>query len=393
VSIDYLNAANSLLLVDSATINGTPIATNGLILSNDYSGGFSFLSTNSLTPVSIGSGPDVLALTVDERGAPGGAEFTVSVDGVQIGGVQTTAANVLAGQSQTFNVEGSFGTGAHSATITYLNAANSLLQVSTATIDGAAISNSTLTLSNDYASGFNFTGSASSIPTVGAGSNTLLLTVSERGASQGAQYTISVDGAQIGGTQVTTADMTMGQAQQIAVRGEFGSGAHAVSIDYLNASNSMLNVTGASLDGAAVGGSAITLSNIGTAGFSFSGPGNFAPGATVIGKGSNTLEFTTSQRGEPAGAQFTVDVDGTQIGGVQTTTANALLGQTQTTDVSLGALGTGTNTFALNYINAANSLLIFGGATINGVAIAGSSATLNNIQTTSFTFTAPLAHT
>ena len=40
------------------------------------------------------------------------AQFTVSVDGVQIGGVETITALHNAGQSQTFDFSGNFGSGA-----------------------------------------------------------------------------------------------------------------------------------------------------------------------------------------------------------------------------------------------------------------------------------------
>ena len=96
--------------------------------------------TASVVPV-LGSGPDTLALFVSERGAPEGAQFTISVDGTQIGGVQTTVAtSELPGQAQELDVDGTFTAGAsHTVSIDYLNADQSLLQVDSATIDGTAV--------------------------------------------------------------------------------------------------------------------------------------------------------------------------------------------------------------------------------------------------------------
>jgi hypothetical protein len=43
-------------------------------------------------PVNIGTGSDTLALAVAEDAYLGDAQFTISVDGTQIGGTQTTTA-------------------------------------------------------------------------------------------------------------------------------------------------------------------------------------------------------------------------------------------------------------------------------------------------------------
>jgi Ca-dependent carbohydrate-binding module xylan-binding len=51
----------------------------------------------------------------------GDAQFTVSVDGKQIGGTQTTTAHLAEGQSQEFDVKGDFGSGSHTVGVTFLN--------------------------------------------------------------------------------------------------------------------------------------------------------------------------------------------------------------------------------------------------------------------------------
>ena len=159
----------------------------------------------------IGSGADMLALSMSERSAPNGAEFTISVDGTQIGGVQSTNANVLANQAQTFDVEGTFAPGNHTVAINYLNASNSLLFVNSTTIDGAAVANGSLTLSNNGSQTISFieqaaaTASTAGATVLGNGPDTLALTLSER-SSPDAQFTISVNGQQVGGVQTVTAN-------------------------------------------------------------------------------------------------------------------------------------------------------------------------------------------
>ena len=98
------------------------------------------------TPVTTGSGPDTLALQVSEDAWNGNAQFTVSVDGTQIGGIQTTTASHAAGQTQTFNVLGTFAAGSHTATVNFLNDAyggspttDRNLYVTGATIDNSVV--------------------------------------------------------------------------------------------------------------------------------------------------------------------------------------------------------------------------------------------------------------
>ncbi|MBN8900797.1 MAG: hypothetical protein J0H57_07145 [Rhodospirillales bacterium] len=78
----------------------------------------------------VGSGSDSIVLMMSEDadgpiGAAGrDAQFTVNVDGKQVGGTLTTTAVSWQGQTQEFDLHGNWGTGAHQVTITYLNDAS-----------------------------------------------------------------------------------------------------------------------------------------------------------------------------------------------------------------------------------------------------------------------------
>jgi hypothetical protein len=60
----------------------------------------------TLAPTILGSGPDEMVLSLSEDAWNGDAQFTVSVDGQQIGGVQTASAAHAQGQSQEFDLRG-----------------------------------------------------------------------------------------------------------------------------------------------------------------------------------------------------------------------------------------------------------------------------------------------
>ncbi len=110
--------------------------------------------------VTLGSGSDTLALQISEDAWNGDAQFTISVDGQQIGGTQTATALHAAGQKQTFNVLGSFGSGNHNVSINFINDAfggtpttDRNLYVDGATIDGNTVPGATFTEYQQWLSG------------------------------------------------------------------------------------------------------------------------------------------------------------------------------------------------------------------------------------------------
>ena len=112
----------------------------------------------------LGSGSDTLALQVSEDAWQGDAQYTVSIDGTQVGGTQTATASHAAGQMQLVDVLGTFSTGLHTATVTFLNdayggtpATDRNLYVNSATIDGATVPSSSLALLNAGSQSFGFT--------------------------------------------------------------------------------------------------------------------------------------------------------------------------------------------------------------------------------------------
>src|SRR5207302_209470 len=72
-------------------------------------------------PVTTGTGSDTLVLTMSEDAYQGDAQFTVAIDGKQLGGTFTATASHAAGASQSLTFKGDFGTGAHTLAVNFLN--------------------------------------------------------------------------------------------------------------------------------------------------------------------------------------------------------------------------------------------------------------------------------
>ncbi|MBV9655327.1 MAG: hypothetical protein JOZ42_12275 [Acetobacteraceae bacterium] len=121
--------------------------------------------------VTLGSGAHTLALKISEDAYQGDAQFTISVDGTQIGGTQTATASHASGQSQTFDVLGNFSAGPHTFTLKFLNdlyggkpSLDRNLYLTGSTIDGKAVPGGTIV---EYGNGphtFNFQVAASTTP-------------------------------------------------------------------------------------------------------------------------------------------------------------------------------------------------------------------------------------
>jgi hypothetical protein len=105
----------------------------------------------------------------------------------------------------------------------------------------------------------------------------LVLGISEDAYQGDAQFTVSVDGKQLGGTFTTTALHASSASQNFTFKGDFGSGQHTVAVNFLNdawggsaATDRNLYVNAITYNGAATGQSA-ELANTGAKTFTVSG--------------------------------------------------------------------------------------------------------------------------
>ena len=313
------------------------------------------MSGSTTNNVYIGSGSDLITLDMAEDQAAGeDAQFTVNVDGQQIGGPQTVTASQAAGQTERFTFGGNYGPGAHNVTITFVNnfiypgqPGDRNLYVDGITYDGTTVSDTstpiynaplappTSTVGELYGNAVYTVNDTTPIPagaspnptsspgpvSVGSGADTLVLNMAEDPYQGDAQFTVSVDGQQIGGTQTTRAWFTQGQAQEFDLHGNFGPGTHTVTVDYLNdlvggyypagtpglppglwaldSEDRNLYVTGMSLDGGPpASGAPWELSSDGTANFTVTAGSNLSP--TASGSGLFASDGAAATSGNPA---------------------------------------------------------------------------------------------
>ncbi|BBU64173.1 serine protease (plasmid) [Methylosinus sp. C49] len=276
------SGADTIITIDSAnaiTLKGVDSSSLG---QNSFK--FGALPPSQEGPhISIGSGTDALVLQISEDAWQGDAQYTVSVDGNQIGDVLTASSSHADGQFDTVTVFGNWAPGSHSVSLDFLNDAyggspstDRNLYVEGATYDGTSVPGSQLTFLTAGSAGFSVTDTTQ---TIGSGPDTLALHISEDAWQGDAQYTISVDGNQIGDMLTAWSSHASGTSDTISVLGDWGAGNHVVSVDFLNDAywfspdtDRNLYVDSATYNGAPINGAQLGLYVGGPASFSFNAP-------------------------------------------------------------------------------------------------------------------------
>ncbi len=206
------------------------------------------------TTKTIGSGADSLVLKISEDAYKGHAQYTISVDGKQVGGVLTASASHAAGQDDVITVKGDWAAGIHKVTVNFLNdayagtaATDRNLHVDGITYNGKALAMGTADLLRSGPVDFAFTdGSATATPspapgtggavikTIGAGNDSMVLKVSQDAYLGNAQYNLFIDGKQVGGTLSAGALHGSGSEDMITIKGDWGAGDHKLTVRFLN---------------------------------------------------------------------------------------------------------------------------------------------------------------
>jgi hypothetical protein len=358
----------------------------------------------------------------------GDPEFTVFVDGHQVGGPFDVSASHAAGQWQDFTLSGDF-TNAHQVQVVFTNdawggtaATDRNLYVGSITVDGQTIAGhlaadtasngnnaadpgAAVLMSNGSAtftlaaatsgSGTSGSGSGSSTPTP----DTLVIDASGDQWQGDPQFTVAIDGQQVGGPYDVSASHAAGQDQAFTITGDF-SGAQHVQVAFINdgwggtsATDRNLYVSSISFDGNAIAGNkaADTASN---------GNANADPNAAVLmSNGTATFDLADAGSSSPpppppppqtlvihaAGDQwqgdphFTVSIDGKSVGGTYDVSAVHSAGQWQ--DFTIAGDFSSAHQVAIAFTNDAwggtsttDRNLYIGSITLDGETILGTQA-------------------
>lgn len=182
-----------------------------------------------------------------------------------------------------------------------------------------------------------------------AGTDTLDLHVSEDAYQGNAQYTVAVDGTQVGGVRTATASHAAGASQDVSITGNWGSGAHTVAVTFLNdlyggtpSTDRNLYVNSVSYDGKTPAISSATLLSAGTATF-------LTPAASTTGT-ATPISIAMSEDAYKGDAQYTVAIDGKQVETGGSITASNAAGQSQTVNLS-ALLTAGPHDLAVTFTN------------------------------------------
>jgi hypothetical protein len=264
-------------------------------------------ATHVPATLSAGTGADQMVLKLSEDAYNGDAQYTVKVDGTQVGGIFTAAALHGAGDD-TLTLSGKWGSGAHTVTVNFLNDAwggtattDRNLYVDGISYNGHAAGT---TKGDLMAAGpVDFSVAATTAVTTpmahspvslvaGTGSDSLVLKISEDAYNGDAQYTVKVDGVQIGGT-FTAAALHGAADDTLTLSGNWGTAAHTVVVNFLNDAWGGSATTDRNLyvDAITYDGHAATIGST-TGALMSSGAVNFAvaasTGSGTIGSGSTT---------------------------------------------------------------------------------------------------------
>ncbi|WP_336489083.1 carbohydrate-binding domain-containing protein, partial [Methylobacterium nigriterrae] len=199
------------------------------------------------TAVTVGDAPTApgsLVLRVSEDAYQGDAQFRVTVDGKQVGGVQTAHASHAAGQHEDIVLLGDFGANPSLVTVQFVNdlsggsaGADRNLYVESITVNGHGVAGNAAAnyagVNSASEAGLYYNGSA--LFRVGdSARNSLALTVSEDAYKGDAHFVVYVDGRQVGDTQTAHASHAAGQTETITLTGDFGANPGEVRVAFID---------------------------------------------------------------------------------------------------------------------------------------------------------------
>ena len=229
-----------------------------------------------------GTTMDVLVLRVSEDAWNGDAQFTVKVDGTQVGGPLTASALHRTGDSNVFVLTGHWGSSKRDVQPSFINHATGgtatterNLYVDSIAYDGVTASNTTAAMLANGARDFSVGGS---VPAGTAPADVMTLHLAEDAWNGNAQFRLNIDGKQISTPQQVVALHGSGAWEDLTFAGNFGTGPHTVGIQFTND---------------AYGGTPVTDRNLYVNGIDVNGQHYGSGVTTLLSNGSATFVITT----------------------------------------------------------------------------------------------------
>ena len=249
-------AINAITAIYSNVVATTPTADELQTRENQLNYG------GSLAAISAelgGSSPATYAalvqLRVSERYWNGDARYTLSIDGLQVGGVYTAHASYITGQSEVVDIDTRLSAGQHTITVNYLNDAFGGTEDTDRDlfIDGTTVNGK---LYSYLANGLPYRGTAALLtngqvsyqvildPTVAYTGlpptfvlptvDTLCIKVAEDAGDADAQFTVTIDGHVTGEVYTAYASNDEQNSYSIITQEILGAGNHQITIAFLN---------------------------------------------------------------------------------------------------------------------------------------------------------------
>jgi hypothetical protein len=228
----------------------------------------------------LGSGSCALGISL-ATASDGSATLSMFVGGKQVGYFQSLTATQTSDLKKAMSVVSSLTMQQQNLVVSLFGDVAYLSQFMNVTNELGWLSGADKLLVQDMFSLFNEGTTAQAVTVLGTGTSVLNLYVGELAGKSDAQFTVSVDGKQVGGVQTVHANQAAGQEQLFQIEGSFGSGQHTVTLDLLNGSSGSSSSTPSLfLDSAVLNGVAVPG---GTLSMAASGNQSFTVGTKVVG--------------------------------------------------------------------------------------------------------------
>ena len=213
--------------------------------------------------VAPGSTVDTLALHVSEDFWKTDAQFTVSVDGKQVGGDYTASTLHSSGDSGTVQLTGDWGSGVNDVQVSFINdayggssATDRNLYVNSASYNGVTYAGTSASLYSDGTASFAVGGSTA---TEAAPADTLTVNLSEEAWEGNAEFVLYIDGKAVTTPQAVTALHDAKATQSFSFTGNLGAGTHTLGVAFVNdayggssSEDRNLYINGVTLNGSSV---------------------------------------------------------------------------------------------------------------------------------------------